>query len=86
MPPWLAASPCAAASHQSCESPVASSSSYSLPIQSRAASPALAPLARLQHKGEAELRGHSEGVTNLAWHPTHPDKLASIAGPEKSVR
>ena len=25
-------------------------------------------------------------MTNLAWHPTHPDKLASIAGQEKSVR
>lgn len=57
-----------------------------MPIQLCSASPPLAPLARLQHKSEAELRGHSEGVTNLAWHPTHPDKLASIAGPEKSVR
>lgn len=50
------------------------------------ASPAPMASPRLQHKSEAELRGHSEGVTNLAWHPTHPDKLASIAGPEKSVR
>ncbi|PSC71110.1 THO complex subunit 3 [Micractinium conductrix] len=37
-------------------------------------------------KQEAELRGHSDTVTNLSWHPTHPDKLASIAGAEKSVR
>ena len=42
--------------------------------------------ALLQIKQEAELRGHTEGVTNLAWHPVHPDKLASIAGQEKSVR
>ncbi|KAL4458683.1 hypothetical protein ABPG75_013548 [Micractinium tetrahymenae] len=42
--------------------------------------------ANCAHKSEAELRGHSEGVTNLAWHPAHPDKLASIAGSEKSVR
>lgn len=40
----------------------------------------------LQIKQEAELRGHSDTVTNLSWHPTHPDKLASIAGAEKSVR
>lgn len=44
------------------------------------------PIACLQIKQEAELRGHTEGVTNLAWHPVHPDKLASIAGQEKSVR
>ena len=40
----------------------------------------------VQIKQEAELRGHTDGVTNLAWHPVHPDKLASIAGQEKSVR
>ena len=40
----------------------------------------------LQIKNEAELRGHSDGVTNVSWHPTHPDKLASIAGSEKSMR
>ncbi|EFN50708.1 hypothetical protein CHLNCDRAFT_142586 [Chlorella variabilis] len=37
-------------------------------------------------KQESELRGHNDGVTYLKWHPTHPDKLASIAGQEKSVR
>ncbi len=40
----------------------------------------------LQVKNEAELRGHSDGVTNVSWHPSHPDKLASIAGAEKSMR
>lgn len=40
----------------------------------------------LQIKQEGELRGHSDGVTNVAWHPSHADKLASIAGAEKSVR
>lgn len=39
-----------------------------------------------QIRQEGELRGHADGVTNLAWHPSHPDKLASIAGSEKSVR
>lgn len=42
--------------------------------------------ANCSYKQEAELRGHGDGVTNLSWHPTHPDKLASIAGAEKSVR
>lgn len=37
-------------------------------------------------KNEAELRGHSDGVTNVSWHPSHPDKLASIAGSEKNMR
>lgn len=40
----------------------------------------------LQVKNEAELRGHSDGVTNVSWHPSHPDKLASIAGSEKNMR
>lgn len=35
---------------------------------------------------ECELRGHQDGVTNLAWHPSHNERLASIAQPEKSVR
>lgn len=39
-----------------------------------------------QVRNEAELRGHSDGVTNVLWHPSHPDKLASIAGSEKSMR
>jgi hypothetical protein len=39
-----------------------------------------------QIKQEGELRGHVDCVMNLVWHPTHPDKLASIAQQEKSVR
>jgi THO complex subunit 3 len=39
-----------------------------------------------QIKQEAELRGHGDGVTNLTWHPSHPDKLATIAGSERTVR
>ena len=40
----------------------------------------------MQFKQEAELRGHQDAVTNMAWHPSHPDRLASISQPEKSVR
>ena len=35
---------------------------------------------------DQELTGHAEGVTNLEWHPTHPDRLASIAQQERSLR
>lgn len=39
-----------------------------------------------QTRQEAELRGHTESVMYMRWHPTHPDKLASISQQEKNVR
>ena len=35
---------------------------------------------------ECELRGPSDTVTSLQWHPSHADKLASISQQDKSVR
>lgn len=33
------------------------------------------------------MRGHQDAVSRLAWHPTHPDKLASLGQlTEQSVR
>lgn len=41
----------------------------------------------LSGKTEAELRGHADAVTNLAWHPTSPHRLASISSSgDRSVR
>ncbi|KFM28981.1 THO complex subunit 3 [Auxenochlorella protothecoides] len=38
-------------------------------------------------KQEMEMRGHQDAVSRLAWHPTHPDKLASLGQlTEQSVR
>lgn len=36
------------------------------------------PLPVVQLRQETELRGHQEAVSRLAWHPTHPDRLASL--------
>ena len=74
-----------------CSARRACRSTHSLPLvqcdHPAAFLPLLLPLlVLLQIKQEAELRGHTESVTNLTWHPTHPDKLASMAQPEKSVR
>lgn len=53
----------------------------------RRASPRLtAPAAAaLQSKAEVELRA-PYAVTAVAWHPTHPDRLASLCDDEKAVR
>lgn len=40
----------------------------------------------LQMRQEAELRGHTDAVVYMRWHPSHADKLASTASQEKSVR
>lgn len=32
----------------------------------------------VQLRQDTELRGHQEAVSRLAWHPTHPDRLASL--------
>ena len=36
-------------------------------------------------KAEAELKGHTEGVDQVCWHPSHQDQLATASG-DKSVR
>jgi len=36
-------------------------------------------------KAEAELKGHTDGVDQLCWHPSHQDQLATASG-DKSVR
>lgn len=39
----------------------------------------------MQSKYDAELRGHADAVIYMRWHPSHPDKLATISG-EKCMR
>lgn len=40
----------------------------------------------LQSKCEVELRGHTDAVMYMRWHPNHPDKLASTSSQEKCIR
>lgn len=35
---------------------------------------------------EVDLRGPSDTVTSLQWHPSHADKLASVSQQDKNVR
>lgn len=40
----------------------------------------------IQSKSEAELRGHTDAVMYLRWHPSNPDRLASTSSQEKCIR
>ncbi|SPO25478.1 related to THO complex subunit 3 [Ustilago trichophora] len=43
------------------------------------------PERSIDHRASTELRGHTESVDQLVWHPTNPEVLAS-AGADKTVR
>ncbi|KAL4536412.1 hypothetical protein Ndes2437B_g05833 [Nannochloris sp. 'desiccata'] len=40
----------------------------------------------ISSKSEAELRGHTDAVMYLRWHPSNPDRLASTSSQEKCIR
>lgn len=43
------------------------------------------PERSVDHRASTELRGHTESVDQLCWHPTNPEVLASASG-DRSVR